>query len=76
MQFYDFYASSHYGRQRYTHFMEITLESPSLFVLARTKNITTVQYASRSFANFYVGSGYRRMYNLKFMSQDKLGVTA
>ena len=56
--------------------MEIILESPSLFFLARTKSITSVRYANRSFPNFYVGTGYRQMYNLKFMSQDKLAVIA
>lgn len=76
MQFYESYNRSHYGKDNYTYFMEIILESPSLFVLARTKNITTVQYANRSFANFHVGTGYRQMYNLKFMSQDKLAVIA
>lgn len=76
MQFYESYTRSRYGKENYTYFMEIILESPSLFFLTRTKSITSVQYANRSFANFYVGTGYRQMSNLKFMSQDKLVVIA
>ena len=76
MQFYESYNRSRYGKENYTHFMEIILESPSLFFLARTKSITSVRYANRSFPNFYVGTGYRRMYSLKFMSQDELEVIA
>ena len=76
MQFYKSYNRSRYGKENYTYFMEILLESPSLFVLARTKSITSVRYVNRSLANFYVGTGYRRMYSLKFMSQDELEVIA
>lgn len=63
-----------YGEIVHTHFIGLTLESPTLFISAKYRKDGELGYGTRSFSTCYISAGFKQIYRMSCDGQQNLKV--